>query len=172
MTPIDDSSGSLIQKEVLLMLGQPRWMKMTLVATIAASLSLGGRPAWGNSENVFNPPDYDQQSTPEHLDTAEDWEVVGRDAAAVGDYHNAIFAFDKAIELARGENPELLELRGWTQYLDQDYDAAIADLAAAVELYRQLERQDDYQNALQMRDYVVTRQSQEQLSAAPVDLQW
>lgn len=153
------------------MLGQPRWMKMTLVATIATSLSLSGPAAWGNSDGVFTPPDYDRQSVPEHLNTAEDWEVVGREAAAVGDYHNAIFAFDKAIELARGETPELLELRGWTQYLDQDYDAAIADLSAAVELYGQLERQDDYRNALQMRDYVVTRQSQEQLSATPIHLQ-
>ncbi len=36
---------------------------------------------------------------------------------------------------------------------------------------RQLERQDDYRNAQQMRDYIVTRQSQEQLSATPVHLQ-
>jgi|GEM_PF-2202093 tetratricopeptide (TPR) repeat protein len=146
-------------------------IRVSVVGAIAASLSLGGPAAWGNSDGVFTPPDYDRQSVPEHLNTAEDWEVVGREAAAVGDYHNAIFAFDKAIELARGENPELLELRGWTQYLDQDYDAAIADLATAVELYRQLERQEDYRNAQQMRDYIVTRQSQEQLSAAPVDLQ-
>ncbi|OAB59028.1 hypothetical protein AY600_16005 [Phormidium willei BDU 130791] len=146
-------------------------MGVAVVATIAASLSLGGQPAWGNADGVFSPPDYNRQSVPDHLNTAEDWEIVGREAAAVGDYHNAIFAFDKALELARGDNPELLELRGWTQYLDQDYDAAIADLSAAVELYSQLERQDDYRNALQMRDYVVTRQSQEQLSATPIHLQ-
>ncbi|MFP4317959.1 MAG: hypothetical protein ACLFM4_01420 [Phormidium sp.] len=153
------------------MFRQNQLIRVAVVGAIAASLSLGGQAALGNSEGVFTPPDYEQQSIPDHLNTAEDWEIVGRDAAAVGDYHNAIFAFDKAIELARGNNPELLELRGWTQYLYQDYDAAIADLAAAVELYRQLERQEDYRNAQQMRDYVVTRQSQAQLSASPRHLQ-
>lgn len=153
------------------MFRQNKLIRVAVVGAIAASLSLAGRAAWGNSEGVFTPPDYEQQSIPDHLNTAEDWEVVGRDAAAVGDYHNAIFAFDKAIELARGNNPELLELRGWTQYLYQDYDAAIADLATAVELYRQRERHEEYRNAQQMRDYVVTRQSQQQLSGNPFHLQ-
>ncbi|USR89575.1 hypothetical protein NEA10_11850 [Phormidium yuhuli AB48] len=146
-------------------------VRIAVFGAIAASLTLGGRSALGSSEVEFTPPTYEQHPIPSDLNTAEDWEMVGRDAAAVGDYHNAVFAFDKAIDLALGNDPELFELRGWTQYLQQDYDAAIADLASAVELYRQWERHEDYRNAQQMRDYVVTRQSQQQLSRHSVDMQ-
>lgn len=149
------------------MVSKSQIMRVAVVGAIAASLSLGARSALGSSQTQFNPPSYEQNPIPSDLDTAEDWETVGRDAAAVGDYHNAVFAFNKAIDLALGNDPELFELRGWTQYLQQDYDAAIADLAAAVELYRQRERHEDYHNAQQMRDYVVTRQSQQQLSGNP-----
>ncbi|MCH8506905.1 MAG: hypothetical protein LAT50_21720 [Ectothiorhodospiraceae bacterium] len=153
------------------MFRQNQLVRVAVVGAIAASLSLGGRSALGSSEAQFTPPNYEQHPIPSDLDTAENWETVGRDAAAVGDYHNAVFAFNKAIDLALGNDPELFELRGWTQYLQQDYDAAIADLAAAVELYRQRERHEDYRNAQQMRDYVVTRQSQQQLSGNPFHLQ-
>ncbi|MGB3237718.1 MAG: tetratricopeptide repeat protein [Geitlerinemataceae cyanobacterium] len=102
----------------------------------------------------FRPPTFERQPLPENLDTAKAWQTIGENAAVSGDYHNAIQAFNKAIDLSRGNNPELLEQRGWLHYTQDNYQQAIADLKAAALLYDDMENTTDRWDTCNMVSYV------------------
>lgn len=141
------------------------------LGAIAASLSISATPAIANPERTFNPPNYQHEPLPETLDTANAWERVGRNAAATGDYHNAVVAFDKAIDLSRRRDPQLYELRGWAYYQQDETEAAIADLATAARLYFNRERYAAYRNAERMYDYVISRAEEDIVPSAPLAIE-
>jgi len=111
----------------------------------------------GNVEAMpqeFRPPTFEAKPLPNALDTANAWQTVGENAAISGDYHNAIQAFNKAIELSSGENPELFEQRGWLHYIQDDYQKALADLKAAALLYNEMDNTADRWDTCHMVSYV------------------
>ncbi|MDY6941264.1 MAG: tetratricopeptide repeat protein [Cyanobacteriota bacterium] len=107
---------------------------------------------------AFTPPTYEPQAIPEELNTARAWQVVGEDAAATGDFHNALQAYNKAIDLSGGQNPELFEQRGWVYYIQDNYDRAITDLKAAARLYQDRENRIARTDACQMISFVEQQQ--------------
>ncbi|PPT07200.1 hypothetical protein CKA32_006133 [Geitlerinema sp. FC II] len=125
---------------------------LSLVAILAVAPNAIAVP-----DNDFNPPNYRQEALPRELDTARAWEIVGRNAAATGDYQNAIVAFDKAIDLSRRRQPQLYEQRGWAHYLHGEPRSAIADLETAAQLYTRRERLQRSANARQMQEFVRDR---------------
>jgi tetratricopeptide (TPR) repeat protein len=110
-----------------------------------------------NSEAMpqeFLPPTFTPQPLPENLDTTKAWQIVAENAAVSGDFHNAIKAFDKAIDLSDGRNPELFEQRGWIHYIQDDYQQAIVDFKAAALLYEETENTAGLWDACQLVSYV------------------
>lgn len=107
----------------------------------------------------FAVPIYERQPLPEALNTASAWQIVGMNAVQVGDYPNALAAFDKAVDLSGGNNPEMLEQRGWLHTLRGEYREAIADLEAAAQQYADQNQYENTLNALRIRDFVVLRQT-------------
>jgi tetratricopeptide (TPR) repeat protein len=107
----------------------------------------------------FAVPIYERQPLPEALNTAHAWQIVGMNAVQVSDYPNALAAFDKAVDLSGGNNPEMLEQRGWLHTLRGEYSEAIADLEAAAQQYANQSQYENALNALRIRDFVVLRQA-------------
>lgn len=102
----------------------------------------------------FRPPTFATKPLPEALNTANAWQTVGENAAISGDYHNAIQAFNKAIDLSNGENPELFEQRGWLHYIQDNYQQALADLKAAALLYDEMDNTAGRWDTCHMVSYV------------------
>ncbi|MBE9039408.1 hypothetical protein IQ235_01180 [Oscillatoriales cyanobacterium LEGE 11467] len=106
----------------------------------------------------FTPPTYESQPIPDNLNTARSWQIVGENAVATGDFHNALQAFDKAIELSSGQEPEILEQRGWVYHIRDNHNRAIADLKAAARLYEERENRLARADTCQMISYVEQEQ--------------
>ncbi|MEM8807267.1 MAG: tetratricopeptide repeat protein [Cyanobacteria bacterium P01_G01_bin.38] len=99
------------------------------------------------SENIsptFAPPTYRYQPLPQTLNTADAWQAVGMNAFLVRDYDNALFAFNKAVDLSGVQSPEILAQRGWLHYMMGNETFAIADLRTAAALYLDNQLYDRY----------------------------
>ena len=106
----------------------------------------------------FTPPTFESQVIPDDLNTARSWQIVGENAAATGDFHNALQAFDKAIDLSGGQDPEILAQRGWVYYIRDNYSRAIADLKAAARLYEERDNRMARVDTCQIISYVEQEQ--------------
>lgn len=136
---------------------------MRLVSTLCLIITLNGvLPAIatatpGEPRRRFEVPSYVRQPLPYTLQTAEDWQTVGMNALIAEDYINSLQAFDKAVDLSAGQNPEILEQRGWVHYLQERYEGAIADLNQASILYQNQSQTANYRNVWQMRLFIETQ---------------
>lgn len=112
---------------------------------------------YGGLHRSFERPTYVRRPLPYTLQTAQDWQTVGMNALIVKDYINSLEAFDKAVDLSARQNPEILEQRGWVHYLQENYEAAIADLNRAASLYQDQSQTVDYRNVRRMRLFIETQ---------------
>lgn len=82
------------------------------------------------------------------------WQRVGQNAAVVGDYPNALAAFDKAVQLSTETDPELFEQRGWLHYSLGYEEEALEDFAEAAELHLDERNFSAHNNAVHMHKFV------------------
>lgn len=116
----------------------------------------------GNQHRTFEQPTYVQQPLPNTLQTAQDWQTIGMNALIDRDYINSLQAYNKAVDLSAGQQPEILEQRGWVHYLQERYDRAITDLNQAATLYQEQSQVADHRNVRRMRLFIETQ-------AEPID---
>ena len=107
----------------------------------------------------FEPPSFDYSPVAKNapLVKSEVWQDVGQNAMVVGDYHNALAAFDKAVQLMPEAEPELLEQRGWLHYSVGDEADALSDLSRAAALHLEDGNYSAHSNVLYMREFVDLR---------------
>lgn len=146
---------------------------ITLIALISSGITGFASPAIANSQSErdlafesacatmpesmpqeFQPPTFDPQALPDNLSTPLAWQTVGENAAASGDFSQAIQAFNKAIDLTSGENATLFEKRGWLHYMEHNYQQAITDLKSAALLYDKTENLVDRWDTCHMVSFV------------------
>ncbi|ABW30020.1 tetratricopeptide repeat protein [Acaryochloris marina] len=106
-----------------------------------------------------------RQPLPDTLQTAQDWQTVGMNALIVEDYINSLQAFNKAVDLSAGQNPQILEQRGWVHYLQEQYERAISDLNQAAALYQAQSQAANYRNVRRMRLFIETQADELNLSS-------
>lgn len=135
---------------------------LCLVLAINAILPTIATATPGEQRRRFDRPTYVHQPLPNTLQTAQDWQIVGMNALVDQDYINSLQAFNKAVDLSTGQQPEILEQRGWVHYLQEQYGRAIADLNQAATLYQDQSQTADYRNVRRMRLFIETH-------AEPVD---
>lgn len=119
----------------------------------------------GEQRRGFEGPTTVLQPLPDTLQTAQDWQTVGMNALIVEDYINSLQAFNKAVDLSAGQNPEILEQRGWVLYLQKRYERAIADLNQAAALYQVQSQTANYRNVRRMRLFIETQANELNLSS-------
>ncbi|WP_299412758.1 tetratricopeptide repeat protein [Acaryochloris sp. IP29b_bin.148] len=113
----------------------------------------------------FERPTTVRQPLPYTLQTAQDWQTVGMNALIDEDYTNSLQAFNKAVDLSAGQNPQILEQRGWVHYLQERYERAIADLNQAAALYQAQSQTANYRNVRRMRLFIETQADELNLSS-------
>ncbi len=111
----------------------------------------------GDQRRAFELPTYVHRPLPYTLQTAQDWQTVGMNALIAEDYVNSLQAFNKAVDLSAGQDPEILEQRGWVHYLQERYETAIADLNQAATLYQEQSQTPNYRNVRRMQLYIETQ---------------
>ena len=136
-----------------------RFQKIILATALTLGfLGISATSARGDREQAeFQPfalPIYEYEELAEQPRQAEYWQQVGVNAVVVGDYPNALAAFDKAVDLTGTKEPELLEQRGWVHYRMDNKRLASADLRAAAALYLADRSYQDYVNARDMLRFV------------------
>lgn len=119
----------------------------------------------GEPHRSFEEPTTIRQPLPDTLQTAQDWQTVGMNALIVEDYINSLQAFNKAVDLSAGQNPQILEQRGWVHYLQEQYERAIADLNQAAALYQAQSQTANYRNVRRMRLFIETQADELNLSS-------
>ncbi|WP_254566776.1 hypothetical protein [Oscillatoria sp. HE19RPO] len=120
-----------------------------IVTVLAISLGLGIAPP-AIAENLSEPSSRQSQSVIE-VDSY-DFVVLAEEALEVGDYHNAIFHANRALDIEPGLGNAYL-IRGQAQAYQGEIQAAIADLQQAAQVYRQNQNQIGYLLAQQyLRD--------------------
>ena len=104
----------------------------------------------------FTPPtfNYSPISQDKPLVAPITWQAIGQNAVVVGDYENALAAFNKAVQLSPEADPEMLEQRGWLHYSLGDEEAALQDMSKAADLHLDNNNYSAHNNVLQMRDFV------------------
>lgn len=104
----------------------------------------------------FTPPtfDYLPTSADKPLIEPTTWHAIGQNAVVVGDYENALVAFDKAVQLSPEADPEMLEQRGWLHYSLGYEEAALQDMSKAANLHLDEKNYSAHSNVLQMREFV------------------
>lgn len=85
---------------------------------------------------------------------ASTWRAIGQNAMVVGDYPNALAAFDKAVQLSPEANPKVLAQRGWLHYSLGYEDAALRDMSRAAELHLDDRNYSAHRNVLHMREFI------------------
>lgn len=104
----------------------------------------------------FAPPEFDYDPIPATapLVKASTWQDIGENAVLTGDYPNALAAFNKALQLASLNSPEMLEQRGWIHYSIGNEAAAFQDLSLAAQAHLKQGDLDAHANAVNMRTFV------------------
>lgn len=90
---------------------------------------------------------------------------MGMNALIVEDYINSLQAFNKAVDLSAGQNPQILDQRGWVHYLQEQYERAISDLNQAAALYQAQSQTANYRNVRRMRLFIETQTDELNLSS-------
>ncbi|MCT7974918.1 hypothetical protein [Laspinema olomoucense] len=116
-----------------------------IVTVLAISLGIGIAPA-AIAENLSGPSHQESQSVIE-VDSY-DFVVLAEDALDVGDYQNAIFHANRAIDIEPALGNAYL-IRGQARAYQGEIQAAIADLEQAAQVYRQNNNQLGYRLALE-----------------------
>lgn len=119
----------------------------------------------GEQDRNFERPTTVRQPLPYTLQTAQDWQTVGMNALIAEDYINSLQAFNKAVDLSAGQNPEILEQRGWVHYVQERYERAIADLNQAAILYQDQSQTTKFRNVRRMRLFIETQAAQQDISS-------
>lgn len=130
---------------------------LCLILTVNGLLPGVANAAPGEPRRPFELPTPVRRPLPYTLQTAQDWQTVGMNALVAQDYINSLQAFNKAVDLSAGQNPEILEQRGWVYYLQKRYDAAIADMNRAAALYQDQSQTTDYRNVRRIRLFIETQ---------------
>lgn len=138
---------------------------LCLVISINAVLPAVATAAPSEQHRPFNQPTYVHQPLPNTLQTAQDWQTVGMNALIDQDYINSLQAFNKAVDLSAGQNPEILEQRGWVHYLQERYERAIADLNQAAILYQDQSQTTHSRNVRRMWLFIETQAAQKDISS-------
>ncbi len=129
---------------------------LCLILTVNGLLPGVANAAPGETRRTFEVPTYVRRPLPYTLQTAQDWQTVGMNALVAQDYVNSLQAFNKAVDLSAGQNPKILEQRGWVHYLQERYEAAIADMNRAAALYQDQSLTSDYRNVRRIRLFIET----------------
>lgn len=111
-----------------------------IVTVLAISLGVGIAPA-AIAENVSAPSVQESQSVIEV--ESYDFVVLAEDALDVGDYQNAIFHANRALDIEPGLGNAYM-IRGQARAYQGEIQAAIADLEQAAQVYRQNNNQIGY----------------------------
>lgn len=138
---------------------------LCLVISINTVLPAVATATPSEQHRQFDLPTYVHQPLPQTLQTAQDWQTVGINALIAQDYINSLQAFNKAVDLSAGQNPEILEQRGWVNYLQERYERAIADLNQAASLYQDQSQTTHSRNVRRMRLFIETQAAQQDISS-------
>jgi len=108
------------------------------------------------AELDFAPPTFTHSpiSSSAPLVESSTWQAIGQNAVVVGDYTNALVAFDKAVQLLPKADPEVFEQRGWLHYSLGYEEAALRDMSRAASLHLDDSDYSAHSNVLQMREFV------------------
>ena len=93
------------------------------------------------------PPAYKYRALDDSARDADYWQQVGINAFLLGDYHNALVAYNKAVDLSVDHVPEMLEQRSWIHYRIGNLRPAINDIQEAARLHWIGQNYDRYHNA-------------------------
>ncbi len=116
-----------------------------IVTVLAISLGIGIAPA-AIADNI-SPQSTRQSEAVIEVDST-DFVALAEDALDVGDYQNAIFHANRAIDIEPALGNAYL-IRGQAQAYQGERQAAISDLQQAAQVYRQNNNQMGYLLALQ-----------------------